>query len=96
MAAEEVVTKRYLVRGRVQAVGFRWYARDAARALGVQGTVRNLPDGRTVEVVARAQAGVLERFAEALRRGPPGAHVSELIVEIATEDVAGEGFHILA
>jgi acylphosphatase len=90
------MTQRFLVRGRVQAVGFRWFVRDTARALAVTGSVRNLPDGRTVEVLATGDAAAMRRFADALRRGPPGSHVAQLEQHDATAAVANDGFYIVA
>jgi acylphosphatase len=66
---------RIIVRGRVQGVGFRFWARDLADALALRGTVRNLPDGRSVECVVQGEPSSLRRFTELARRGPPGAHV---------------------
>jgi len=63
-----------LVTGRVQGVGYRYFAQAQAEALGVRGYVRNLPDGR-VEAVAVGRAAPLEQFVQALRAGPPGACV---------------------
>ena len=65
-----------LVDGRVQGVGYRFYARTRARTYGLVGFVRNLPDGR-VEVVAVGQRGMLEGFIGALREGPPGSRVRD-------------------
>jgi acylphosphatase len=70
--------RRYVVCGRVQGVGFRSFARDEARHLGLVGYVRNLPDGRTLEAVAQGEPSVLDSFAEALRDGPPNAFVIEM------------------
>ena len=67
----------YRVRGRVQGVGFRWWAHREAETLGVVGWVRNLPDG-SVEVMARGTVGALERLERALRRGPPMSMVDRL------------------
>jgi acylphosphatase len=61
--------------GRVQGVGFRWWACREARRLGVRGTVRNLPNG-CVEIQAAGSAHDLATFLEALRHGPPAALVS--------------------
>ena len=56
------------VLGRVQMVMFRDFARRKARALGVSGQVKNLPDG-SVEVVAQGEKNALIEFIEELRRG---------------------------
>lgn len=85
--------RRYLARGRVQAVGFRFFACETARRLELRGFVRNLPDGRTVEAVASGPAPRLEEFASALRHGPPGAVVAALEVESAS-DPGLDGFVI--
>ena len=79
-----------LVRGRVQGVFFRDFTEDQARRLGLYGWVRNLPDGRTVEVVAEGHRAALEELLAHLRRGPPGAHVTG--VEVDWEAATGE-FH---
>jgi len=68
---------RYLVHGRVQGVGYRYFALKEAEALGVSGYARNLPDGR-VEVVAEAEAVVLQGFEDRLREGPAFAHVTRV------------------
>lgn len=64
----------FLVRGRVQGVGFRWWTRRKAFDLGLWGTVRNRPDG-TVEVHAAGELDRLEAFAAELEVGPLGARV---------------------
>lgn len=67
----------YLISGRVQGVGFRWFTEREARKRQVTGFVRNLRDGR-VEVLAQADAEVLRDLEERLRRGPAVAKVSDL------------------
>lgn len=63
------------VRGRVQGVGFRWFARESARGLSLAGWVSNRPDG-SVEVAAEGAEQAIAQFRAALRDGPPGASVS--------------------
>lgn len=71
-------TRRYIVHGQVQGVGFRAFAREQARALGLRGYVRNLADGGSVEAVAMGDAAALSAFERCLRAGPPGALVTSL------------------
>ena len=66
---------RYLVRGAVQGVGFRWFVLREAHRLSMRGWVSNLPDG-TVEVVADGSAPLLAELQRALARGPSAAQVS--------------------
>jgi acylphosphatase len=64
--------------GKVQGVGFRWFARVAARRLQISGWVKNLSDG-SVEVAASGREDKLGEFRELLGRGPDGAVVSEIV-----------------
>jgi acylphosphatase len=75
-----LVGRRYLIGGRVQGVGFRFFAEAAAAREGLQGWVRNLPDGR-VEIDVEGDAEAVERFERHLRHGPPGARVTEFHVD---------------
>jgi acylphosphatase len=65
-------------RGRVQGVGYRDFVERRASSLGLAGYVRNLSDGRTVEVVAEGPRHKLETLLVHLRRGPGGAYVHEV------------------
>jgi len=69
--------KHYLVRGRVQGVGYRYFVLEAADRLGVTGFVRNLHTG-DVEVYAESDDVKLNRFKRELERGPGMARVDEL------------------
>ncbi len=84
--------RRYQVSGKVQGVYFRVSAREAARALGVDGWVCNLPDGR-VEAVAAGPASALAEFARWLAQGPPRAKVSAVSSE-ACDEVVPAGFEV--
>jgi len=67
--------KRFIVKGRVQGVGFRYFAIRAAAGCGVVGTVRNMPDG-SVEAIAEGSEEAVEEFRLELARGPSYAHVT--------------------
>jgi acylphosphatase len=68
------------VEGRVQGVGFRYFAHDRACALGLAGSVRNLPSG-AVEVEAEGPRAALEQLLRDLRQGPPAARVAGVGVD---------------
>jgi len=82
-----MLAKRYIVRGRVQGVGFRWFVDSEARQLGLAGWVRNNFDG-TVEVLAIGSEQQLAALRKKLERGPRAARVDE-VQEIPAEPVAG-------
>ena len=79
------VARRYLVRGRVQGVGFRYFTQAAAVHAGLSGWVRNNPDG-TVEIAAAGEVDALERLEQQIRHGPPGARVDQVAI---SDDAAG-------
>ena len=73
--------RRFLISGRVQGVGFRLFAYDAAAREGLTGWVQNRADGG-VEVLAEGEGASLERFERALRHGPPRARVETFEAEL--------------
>jgi len=77
--------KRYLVSGRVQGVGFRYFTQAAAEKLRVGGFVRNLHDGR-VEVFAVGTPQQHSELRAMLERGPRFSSVTEVLEEPATPD----------
>ncbi len=83
MNGANTLTRRVVVEGRVQGVGYRYFARTAALRLGVAGWVRNRADG-SVEALLSGPADAVEALIAALRRGPPGARV--LSVELVEKD----------
>lgn len=87
-----MATMRFVVRGRVQGVGYRYFALREAEALGVAGFARNLADG-SVEVVAEADAALLRDLEARLREGPSFAEVASIESEPLAERGAS-GFHI--
>ncbi len=78
--------RRAVVRGRVQGVGFRFFAERAARELGVHGWVRNLPDG-SVETLAEGDEAAVGRYIERLRQGPRLSRVDA--VDVLAEPAQG-------
>lgn len=75
-----MTARRAVVTGRVQGVGYRFFAERIARELGIAGWVRNLPDG-SVEALLEGEEDALARFLERLRRGPLASRVDSLVVE---------------
>jgi acylphosphatase len=82
-----MIARRYIVRGRVQGVGFRWFVDYEARQLGLAGWVRNNIDG-TVEVLAMGSAEQHAALRGKLEHGPRAARIDE-VLESAAEPVAG-------
>jgi len=80
-ANERLIARRCLVSGRVQGVTYRASAARRARAAGITGYARNLPDGR-VEVLAYGSEGALREFIDWLWIGPSAAKVSAVVVEL--------------
>jgi acylphosphatase len=88
VAAVAVVRQHLWVSGRVQGVWYRGACAEQARALGVSGWARNLPDGR-VEVVAEGPAEAVGQLVGWCRLGPPAAQVTG----VESEPEAPQGVH---
>ena len=69
-----MMVRHYIVRGRVQGVGFRWYVQREAYALGLRGWVRNTRDG-DVEVLAAGTEEQMQKLYASLKRGSRGSRV---------------------
>jgi acylphosphatase len=78
----KIETRRYVVSGRVQGVGFRWFVEREARVLGLSGWVRNKHDG-SVEVLAAGTREQLGALYDKLKQGPRAARVDDVEVEEA-------------
>jgi len=79
----------FLIQGRVQGVGFRWFVHREASELDLRGWVRNT-EGGDVEVVASGSAEDLAELRASLRRGPRGSRVDRLIEHYLDEDEAAD------
>ena len=85
---------RWILIGRVQGVGFRYYARQVAESLELRGWVRNLPDG-TVEVQVAGAPDQIERFKSELQRGSRGAMVEAIDEEDLVQIPSWQRFQIV-
>ena len=72
-----MIVRHLVIHGRVQGVGFRYFAASSARALALSGWVRNLPDG-SVELCAEGEAAELERLRSVVARGPAHSHITHI------------------
>jgi acylphosphatase len=80
------VGRRFIITGRVQGVGFRYFTHDAAVREGVTGWVTNRPDG-CVEAYVEGDSDAVTRVERAIRRGPAAARVES--VQADTEEASG-------
>ncbi len=85
---------RLRIEGRVQGVGFRWWAERVARRMGLDGWVRNRADG-SVELLAIGEAADIERLIAACRGGPAAAEVTA-VERAAAGDDGSRGFRVLS
>ncbi|MCA9783095.1 MAG: acylphosphatase [Calditrichaeota bacterium] len=84
---------RWLFSGRVQGVGFRWTCAERARLLGLDGWVRNLPDGR-VEVLAQGPAGLVRQLLDHMKSNPGSIHVDTVTESPEPAEPAEPGFRV--
>jgi acylphosphatase len=87
LPAKTTEARRFVVRGRVQGVGFRWFVEREAHILGISGWVRNNPNS-SVEVLAIGTRDQLAGLGLRLREGPRAARVDD-VEELEAEPVAG-------
>ncbi|MSO45341.1 MAG: acylphosphatase [Acidobacteria bacterium] len=88
-----LVARRYVIGGRVQGVGFRFFTEAAAAREGLHGWACNLADGR-VEIVAEGDADAIERFERHIRHGPPSARVDCVQIDDAPPSGRDTGFTV--
>jgi acylphosphatase len=84
---EDIQARRFVVRGRVQGVGFRWFVEREAHILGIAGWVRNNTDG-SVEILAQGTGDQLTELLSRLREGPRAARV-DAVEESEARPIAG-------
>lgn len=83
------------ISGRVQGVGFRWWVRSRAEALGLTGWVMNDPDDRAVAVLAEGEPDRLDALEALLRQGPSSARVEQVEVMRGAASGGYRGFEIV-
>jgi len=88
----ELQTRRYVVTGRVQGVGFRWFVEREAAQLSIKGWVRNREDG-SVEIMATGTAEQLRSLRAKLNEGPRAARV-DMVQESSAPYLDAQSFHI--
>jgi acylphosphatase len=88
-----IEARRFMVRGRVQGVGFRWFVERESHMLGIAGWVRNNHDG-SVEVLAQGTRDQLSGLHGRLREGPRAARVDAVEVSEASPIVGLSTFRI--
>jgi acylphosphatase len=93
MTEKPIEAKRYIVRGRVQGVGFRWFVEREAHMLGIAGWVRNNHDG-SVEILAQGTREQLSGLHGRLREGPRAARVDTVEVSEASPIAGVSSFRI--
>lgn len=81
-----MIVRRVVVHGKVQGVFYRGWAVETARAMGLNGWVRNRRDG-TVELMLAGHEDALDRMIERCHEGPPSALVERVEVEEVEEEV---------
>jgi acylphosphatase len=82
-----MIRRRLIVHGEVQGVFYRGWTVDTARALGLDGWVRNRRDG-SVEILVAGDEAAVQRLIDRCRGGPPAARVERIEVEEAAEQPA--------
>ena len=82
----QMAAARFVVRGRVQGVGFRWFVLREASQLQLEGFVRNQPDG-SVEVLARGSVAAVVLLQARLAQGPSTASVEHVEKEEVSHDI---------
>ena len=88
-----IVARRFVVSGRVQGVGYRFFVYEAALRENLNGWVRNRPD-RSVEAQVEGEQEAVMRFERAIRQGPPHARVDRVETDIVDPTGRATGFSI--
>lgn len=88
-----MITKQFIIKGKVQGVAYRYFIKQSAGKLGIKGTVENLIDS-TVKVIAQAEEGPLALFEAYLYKGSPHSNVEEIEIAKLENESIYQGFRI--
>jgi len=88
-----VVRFKAKIHGRVQGVGYRYFARSEAQELGLVGCARNLYTGE-VEVIAEGEQGLLYKYLRRLREGPLSSDVTDIDLSWETPTGSFDRFYV--
>jgi acylphosphatase len=87
------IARLFTVSGRVQGVGYRYFTQEVASREGVTGYVKNLPNG-AVEAYVEGELEAVTRVVRAIRRGPTGARITRVDVDVLTPGGAYKSFRV--
>ncbi len=88
------VSAEITVSGNVQGVGYRYFAQKEALALGLNGNVMNMADGRSVKVMVSGRKPAVEALITELKKGPPSGRVLSVDIEWKAAPLSVKGFSI--
>lgn len=88
------ISRKFILKGRVQGVGFRFFATKSANALGIKGTVKNLTNGN-VEIFAKGEESKIEQFKAKLIKGNSFSRVEDIEeYDVSNDEINNDDFHV--
>lgn len=89
-----IISRKFILKGRVQGVGFRFFTTKNANALGIKGSVKNLTNGN-VEVFAKGEEDKIDKFKAKLIKGNSFSRVEDIEeYKIDEENINDDNFHV--
>jgi acylphosphatase len=89
-----IISRKFILKGRVQGVGFRFFTTKNANALGITGYVKNLANGN-VEVYAKGEEQKIDKFKAKLIKGNSFSRVEDIEeYKVDEEDISNDSFHV--
>lgn len=88
-----IVNKKFILKGRVQGVGFRFFTKKNANELSIKGTVKNLTNG-DVEVFAKGEDYKIDKFKAKLIKGNSFSRVENIEEYELDDEINSTDFHV--